>query len=130
METELTKEQKIGIVINSKEVKSAVVLLASVMHDTKTENFIETDMKLGEETYTLTFKKKDVVIPEREDLIKCTVCETKVTQEEITNFASYGGLPSPCCVTCFSVNNYTIKDLQELKIRSLARRIIDAEKSK
>ena len=56
--------------------------------------------------------------------IPCVVCKTEVTSDEISNFASFGGLPSPCCVICFEVNDYRIEDLQELKIKSLAKRIL------
>ena len=59
--------------------------------------------------------------------IPCAVCETEVTQEEISNYAAYGGLPSPCCKVCFEVNDYSIECLQDLKIKSLAKRILEKE---
>ncbi len=59
--------------------------------------------------------------------IPCAVCETEVTAGEISNFSSFGGLPSPCCVICFEINDYRTKDLQELKIKSLAKRILIKE---
>ena len=55
--------------------------------------------------------------------IPCAVCGTEVTAGEISNFSSFGGLPSPCCVICFEMNDYRIKDLEELKIKSLVKRM-------
>ncbi len=59
--------------------------------------------------------------------IPCAVCGIEVTQEEISNYAIYGGLPSPCCKVCFEVNDYSIECLQELKIKSLSKRILNGE---
>lgn len=55
--------------------------------------------------------------------VKCVICETQVDQEEITQFAAFGGLPNPCCKVCFQVNDYTCKSLVEVCARSLLRRI-------
>ena len=54
--------------------------------------------------------------------IECCICSTPVNQDEISNFAAYGGLPSPCCEICFTVNDYTIKSQEELAAKSLLRR--------
>lgn len=54
--------------------------------------------------------------------MECVVCDTTITNEEVSLFAAYGGLPSPCCKICFEVNDYSIKSLQELKTKSLIRR--------
>lgn len=54
--------------------------------------------------------------------MECVVCKTDVEQEEISQYAAYGGLPSPCCKICFEVNDYKIESLEELQIKSLLRR--------
>lgn len=54
--------------------------------------------------------------------MKCQVCLLEIEQREVSNFASYGGLPSPCCKICFEVNDYSIKSHGELLIKSRARR--------
>lgn len=54
--------------------------------------------------------------------MKSIVCDTEIEQPEVSPFAAYGGLPSPCCTTCFEVNDFRIKDLTELKLKSLLRR--------
>lgn len=55
------------------------------------------------------------------DKIKCVICLTKVEQKEISQYAAYGGLPSPCCDICFEVNDYSIKSTSELSAKSLKR---------
>lgn len=62
--------------------------------------------------------------------MKCLVCGIKIEQEEVSQYAAYGGLPSPCCKTCFNVNDYSIKSIEELQIKSLIRRANDLENSK
>jgi len=62
--------------------------------------------------------------------MECVVCKTKIKQEEVSQFAAYGGLPSPCCEICFEVNDYRIKSLEELQIKSLLRRANDLENGK
>jgi len=62
--------------------------------------------------------------------MECVVCKTKIEQEEVSQYAAYGGLPSPCCKTCFEVNDYSIKSIEELQIKSLIRRANDLEDSK
>jgi hypothetical protein len=61
--------------------------------------------------------------------MECVICQTSITNEEVSQFAAYGGLPSPCCTTCFQVNDYSIKSIEELKIKSLMRRMQDEEKA-
>ena len=60
--------------------------------------------------------------------MRCIVCYTEIEQEEVSPFAAYGGLPSPCCKTCFEVNDYSIKSIEELQIKSLIRRDEDSKK--
>lgn len=53
--------------------------------------------------------------------MKCVVCNQEISSEgerKISNFAAYGGLPSPCCTHCMEVNDYSIKNLDQLKFRS------------
>ena len=57
-----------------------------------------------------------------EDKCTCVVCGTEVPNSEISNYAAYGGLPSPCCKICFEVNDYSIKDIGELQAKSLLKR--------
>lgn len=54
--------------------------------------------------------------------MECQVCQTPIEQEEVSQYAAYGGLPSPCCEICFEVNDYSIKSLEELAGKSLLRR--------
>jgi hypothetical protein len=58
-------------------------------------------------------------------MIKCQVCETEIEPQEISGFSGLTGLPSPCCNTCVAVMDFTIKSLEDLKVKSLAKRIID-----
>lgn len=53
----------------------------------------------------------------------CRICNTEITSSEVSQFAAYGGLPSPCCNICFEVNDYTIKSLEELAGKSLLERV-------
>jgi len=62
--------------------------------------------------------------------MECRVCKTEIEQEEVSQYASYGGLPSPCCKTCFEVNDYSIKSIEELQIKSLIRRANDEDNNK
>lgn len=56
--------------------------------------------------------------------IECVICdELCETGGGISQYAAYGGLPSPCCETCFSANDYTIKNTLQLQVRSLKRRL-------
>ncbi len=48
--------------------------------------------------------------------MECVVCKVNIEQSEVSQYAAYGGLPSPCCKTCFEVNDYSIKSLQELQV--------------
>ena len=56
------------------------------------------------------------------DKITCAICGTKVSHDDVSEFFHFGGLPSPCCKICFEVNDYSIKSLKELAIRSLLKR--------
>ncbi len=60
--------------------------------------------------------------------MECSICKTEIEQNELSQFAAYGGLPSPCCNICFEVNDYSIKSLEELAIKSLIQRSINLEK--
>ena len=62
--------------------------------------------------------------------MKCRICQVEITNEEVSQYAAYGGLPSPCCNICFQVNDYRIKSIEELAGKSLLRRFQDAEKAK
>ena len=64
------------------------------------------------------------------EVMECKVCKTKIEQREVSNYAAYGGLPSPCCKICFEVNDYNIKSIEELQGRSLLRRIQMTEEEK
>lgn len=59
--------------------------------------------------------------------MKCKVCKTEITDDDVSQFAAFGGLPSPCCNICFEVNDYSIKSLCELAIKSLSRRENDKQ---
>ena len=54
--------------------------------------------------------------------VKCLVCGTKVNVSEISQYAAFGGLPSPCCEVCFEVNDHSCKSLEEVASRSLIKR--------
>lgn len=56
--------------------------------------------------------------------MNCIVCDTEIEQIEVSRYAAYGGLPSPCCKICFGVNDHRITCLEELKVKSLAKRIV------
>jgi len=58
-----------------------------------------------------------------DEKITCVICYTPVPVSEISQYAAYGGLPSPCCEICFSVNDYTIKTQQQLIERSYKKRV-------
>ena len=58
--------------------------------------------------------------------MNCVICLQPFGTEEdqgVSQFAAYGGLPSPCCEHCFEANDYSIKNREQLKIRSLQRRV-------
>ena len=52
----------------------------------------------------------------------CIICKIPIELDEVSQYAAYGGLPSPCCNICFEVYDYTIKSLAELMVKSLIRR--------
>ena len=52
----------------------------------------------------------------------CLICRTPVEQEDLSKFAAYGGLPSPCCKVCFECNDHAIKNSGELAAKSLLKR--------
>lgn len=57
--------------------------------------------------------------------MNCVICEQPFGAgkfEGVSQFAAFGGLPSPCCGHCFEANDYRIKSLGELQIKSLIRR--------
>lgn len=54
--------------------------------------------------------------------IKCQVCHCGIKQSEVSQYAAYGGLPSPCCNICFEANDFRIKSREELQAKSLAKR--------
>lgn len=62
------------------------------------------------------------------EIMECRVCKTEITYEEVSQYAAYGGLPSPCCVICFEVNDFRIKSLEELQVKSLLKRAENTEK--
>ena len=59
--------------------------------------------------------------------MECIICKTEIENSEVSQFAAYGGLPSPCCEICFEVNDYSIKSLEELAVKSLLKRIKTSE---
>jgi len=52
----------------------------------------------------------------------CVVCRSHIGDEGQSQYAAFGGLPSPCCKVCFEVNDFRIKDMNELAAKSLIRR--------
>ncbi len=62
--------------------------------------------------------------------MKCLICSTEIEQDEVSQYAAFGGLPSPCCTTCFEVNDYNITSQLELAVKSLIRRAHNLEKLK
>lgn len=54
--------------------------------------------------------------------MECIICKTPITLNEMSQYAAYGGLPSPCCKICFEVNDYSITSLEELAAKSLIKR--------
>ena len=61
-------------------------------------------------------------------MITCVVCRIKVKEREISQYAAFSGLPSPCWEICFSVNDYSIKSIEELAVKSLLERVSITEK--
>lgn len=57
-----------------------------------------------------------------ENKVKCLICGAEVNLGEISQYAAFGGLPSPCCEICFEVNDHSCKTLEEVASRSLKRR--------
>lgn len=55
--------------------------------------------------------------------ITCVICGTPVSKEEITNYAAYSGLPSPCCKICFEVRDYSDTSIDTIIEKSLKKRI-------
>ncbi len=57
----------------------------------------------------------------------CVVCKQPFSSggsfTEVSQYAAFGGLPSPCCGHCFEANDYSIECLEELRVKSLVRRI-------
>ena len=64
-----------------------------------------------------------------EEKVTCVVCKYVIPASEVSQYAAYGRLPSPCCNICFEVNDFSIKDLGELQVRSLIRRFKNSPKS-
>lgn len=69
--------------------------------------------------------------------MNCVICNSPISDTskltQISQFAAYGGLPSPCCGYCFTNNDFTIKSHTELIGKSLLHRakdLIEAEKEK
>jgi len=56
--------------------------------------------------------------------IKCVVCHQPCTGG-VSQFAAYGGLPSPCCKYCFEVNDYTCDSVSDVQVKSLVKRFND-----
>jgi hypothetical protein len=54
--------------------------------------------------------------------MECTICKTTIDQEDVSRFATYGGLLSPCCRICVEVNDFNIKSHEELAAKSLLTR--------
>ena len=57
--------------------------------------------------------------------MKCLVCNQPFGDGEfegISQYAAYGGLPSPACGHCFEANDFSIKNVTQLQARSLVRR--------
>ena len=54
--------------------------------------------------------------------MKCQVCNTDIEQNEVSQYAAYGGLPSPCCKLCFNTNDYSITSIEKLAAKSLLKR--------
>jgi len=59
--------------------------------------------------------------------IKCVICGSIIGKEGASQYAAFGGLPSPCCVVCFEVFDYSITSLAQLAVRSIRRREEDHE---
>jgi len=56
------------------------------------------------------------------DKLKCVICSSDIGDEGQSQYAAFGGLPSPCCKICFEVNDYSIMGLGELAVKSLLKR--------
>lgn len=54
--------------------------------------------------------------------IFCVICAMPVGEEGQSQFAAFGGLPSPCCKHCFEANDYTCKSLTDVAAKSMDRR--------
>lgn len=58
--------------------------------------------------------------------MNCVICGHDCQKkEDVSQYAAFGGLPSPCCTICFEVNDYSITSREELALRSLLRRAAD-----
>lgn len=54
--------------------------------------------------------------------VTCVVCQTPVEYSEVSQYAAYSGLPSPCCEICFEVRDYTDKSIHTVAAKSLLKR--------
>jgi hypothetical protein len=54
--------------------------------------------------------------------MKCVICQFNIGAEGPSQFAAFGGLPSPCCINCFEANDYTCKTTDDVRFKSIARR--------
>jgi len=52
----------------------------------------------------------------------CRICFQPFDEVGVSQYAAYGGLPSPCCEICFEANDYRINNLIELAVKSLEKR--------
>jgi len=53
---------------------------------------------------------------------KCVICELPLGDKWASSYAGFGGLPLPCCEHCFEANDFRCKSLDDVKIKSIARR--------
>ena len=63
---------------------------------------------------------------------ECRICRTEVEHDDLSQYAAYGGLPSPCCKICFEVNDFTIESMDQLAGKSLLKRyeVLTTEETK
>ena len=57
---------------------------------------------------------------------KCEICDQPFgagKDEGMSKFAAYGGLPPLTCECCFEANDFSINNTEQLKFRSLQRRV-------
>ena len=63
-------------------------------------------------------------------VMSCKVCQQPFTDTEdgkMSQYAAFGGLPAQCCGHCFAANDYSVKSLTELQVKSLLRRASKGE---